>query len=42
MGLYGRVNSLPNNKILDWSKLKTFADTKIDVTGKNLKLFWEG
>ena len=27
-------NSLPNNKILDWSKLKTFADKKINVTEK--------
>ena len=24
-------NSLPNNKILDWSKLKAFADDKIIV-----------
>ena len=24
-------NSLPNNEILDWSKLKAFADNKIDV-----------
>ena len=28
------VNSLPNDKILDWSKLKAFADNKIDVTEK--------
>ena len=27
-------NSLPNNKILDWSKLKAFADDKINVTEK--------
>ena len=27
-------SSLPNNKILDWSKLKAFADDKIDVTEK--------
>ena len=27
-------NSLPNNKILDLSKLKTFADDKINVTEK--------
>ena len=26
------LNTLPNNKILDWSKLKTFADEKINVT----------
>ena len=25
------VNSFPNNKILDWSKLKGFADDKILV-----------
>ena len=29
-------NSLPNDIILDWSKLKPFADNKIDVN-KNLK-----
>ena len=23
------VNSLPNNKVLDWSKLKAFADNKM-------------
>ena len=28
------VNSLPNDKILDWSKLEGFADDKINVTGK--------
>ena len=27
-------NSLPNNKILDLSKLKAFADDKINVTQK--------
>ena len=27
-------NSLPNDKILDWSKLKAFADNKINVTEK--------
>ena len=26
------LNTLPNDKILDWSKLKTFADEKINVT----------
>ena len=30
------LNSLPYNKILDWSKLKAFADDKINVT-ENLK-----
>ena len=28
------VNSLPNSKILDWSKVKAFADDKINVTEK--------
>ena len=35
MDLYSQfVNSLPNDKILDWSKMKAFADDKIDVTDK--------
>ena len=25
------INSLPNDKILDWSKLKAFADDKLKV-----------
>ena len=25
-------NSLPNNKFLDWSKLKAFADEKFNIT----------
>ena len=29
-------NSLPNEKFLDWSKLKAFADDKINMT-QNLK-----
>ena len=28
------VNSLPNNKILDWSKLKAFADDKMNLNEK--------
>ena len=28
------LNSLPNNKISDWSELKSFADNKINVTEK--------
>ena len=28
------LNSLPNDKILNWSKLKAFADDKINVTVK--------
>ena len=35
--MYTTWNSLPNNIILDWSKLKEFADDKINLT-KNLKL----
>ena len=31
------VNSLPNDKIFDWTKLKAFADDKINVNEK-LKL----
>ena len=27
-------NSLPNNKITDWSKMKALADDKIKVTKK--------
>ena len=28
------INSLPNDKFSDWSKLKGFADDKINVTEK--------
>ena len=28
--LSGEFNSLPNDKILDWSKFKAFADDKIN------------
>ena len=31
------INSLPNDKILDWSKFKEFADDKIGMT-ENLKI----
>ena len=31
-----KFNSLPNDKILDWSNLKAFAGDKINVT-ENLK-----
>ena len=27
-----RLNSLPDDKILDWSKLKAFADDNFDIT----------
>ena len=32
--LFCTVHSLPNNKILDWSELKAFADEKISVNEK--------
>ena len=28
------INTLPHNKILDWSKLKAFADDKLNATEK--------
>ena len=34
------LNSLPNDQILDWSRLKTFADDKINLNEK-LKLVLE-
>ena len=36
------LNSLPNDKILDWSKLKAFADDIINVTEKKRNFFWKG
>ena len=33
------LNPLTNDKILDWSKLKSFVDNKIKVT-KNLNLVY--
>ena len=36
------VNSLPNNKILDWAKLKAFADNKINVNEKKFKFVLGG
>ena len=32
-------NSLPNDKILDWSKLKAFADDKINVANMMIFVF---
>ena len=32
--VWERINSLPNEKFLDWAKLKAFADNKINVTEK--------
>ena len=34
-------NSLPIDRIVDWSKFKAFADDKINGTEK-FKLCWEG
>ena len=34
-------NSLQNYKILDWSKLKTFAGNKINVTQKFILFYWK-
>ena len=33
-GIMGLIYSLPNNKIVDWSNLRAFADDKIYVTEK--------
>ena len=42
--LFGKVfnlfNSLPNDKILDWSKLKGFADDKLDMDINMKFAFW--
>ena len=32
---YWILNTFPNDKISDWSKLKAFADDKINVTEKS-------
>ena len=34
-----RLNSLPNHKILHWSKLKAFADDKIKVLNMIIFVF---
>ena len=34
------INPLPNNKILDWSKLNAFADDNI-IVNKNLRFAFE-
>ena len=36
--LHVLIKSLPNGKILDWSKLKAFADDKINVAEKMISL----
>ena len=35
------INPLSNDKILDWYKLKTFADDKVNVTEKLKFVFWK-
>ena len=39
-GIEKKINSLPNDKTLDWLKFKAFADAKINVT-ENLKFVSE-
>ena len=36
---YASFNSLPNNKILDWSKVKAFADDKFKVAETRISVF---
>ena len=33
------INSLPNNKILDWPKLKAFAEDNLDITKEMISLY---
>ena len=35
------IYTLPNDKISDWSKMKVFADNKINVS-RDLKFIWKG
>ena len=37
--VWERVTSLPNNKILDWFKLKAFADNKLHVAKIMISVF---
>ena len=37
--IWERDNTLQNNKILDWTKLKAFADVKLNVSRKIISLF---
>ena len=37
--LPAKVNSLPNNKFIDWFKLKAFADDKINLNKKSEFVF---
>ena len=34
------INSLPNDKILDWPKLKVFTDDELNVTHKLIFFFF--
>ena len=36
------INPLPNDKVLDWSKLEAFADDKIYLTEKLIFYLTEG
>ena len=33
------INFLPNDKILDWTKLKTFADDKLDIAKTMISVY---
>ena len=33
------INSLPNKKFLDWTKLKTFADDKLNIAKMKISLY---
>ena len=37
-----KINTLPNDKFLDWSKLKEFADDKNKCDSKFEIRFWKG
>ena len=38
IALRDKINSLPDDKIVDWSKLKAFADNKINVAEMMISL----
>ena len=40
LGIFSDANSFPNDKLLDWSKLKVLADDKMNVNQKQ-KFFFE-
>ena len=41
MKLLSAINTLPYDKISNWSKLKAFQDDKMILTKKNWNLGWE-